>query len=55
MTSYQARLVQRFERFLREDAAIPTDLTAALLNEGLDPSRIEATLDTNQLTLTEAL
>lgn len=55
MTRYQARLVQRFERYLREDAAPPVDLTAALLNEGLDPSAIEASLDTNSLTTTEAL
>ncbi len=54
MTAHQSALVRRYERYLCQDTAPPVDLTAALLNQGLDPSGIEASLDCNSSNNTEA-
>jgi hypothetical protein len=38
-------LIETAERYIAEDAAMPTDLITSLINEGIDVAALEASLN----------
>lgn len=41
---YREYLIEQAERYLDEDAAMPTDFITSLINEGIDLAALEASL-----------